>query len=682
MRKINLKEIKKSDTFRLVKLMLQIAAKNKPIFFVVYLLRFLATILDKVKIVLLPKFIIDELMLIFNSSQNSGTDIFDHLRNAAIFAIITVATQFLVSLLNQIAGSINSSCSEYFNEYFDIQLSDFSMSIDYELTEDPEILDQKNRAKEGMAWYSHNVPGILDPIFDIASSLVILIGLIVLMAKTAPILIPIQFVSALISYLFQKKIMKIELESFSQQAKLNRVFGYVFFEISDFSYGKDIRLYDSAELFTQKQEEINRAQNKVWMRQSKGVRTQSNKDALVTVIFNFLNYFYIGYLAVKRLISVGDFSMCISSVSELQGAINQIMSLYLRFNQNANYAKEYLKYLDCPKDLALKAKKGSRKILPSQNHEIEFKDVSFKYPRSENFVLQNLNLKIPAGQHLALVGLNGEGKTTLIKLLCRLYQVTQGQILVGGVNINEYDEEEYKKLFAVLFQDFNIFAFSVRENVAFEEGDFGESDEKMNASKSKVSTTGENSTAGLQNGHPGVPSSGREKIPAGVPISGEVQKSAQSAIDEKVDSALKKAGIYDFIQTLPYKNATPINKNFDEKGTEFSGGQKQKVGIARAIYKDAPIVILDEPTAALDPLAEAEIYEKFNENLANGKTALYISHRLSSCKFCDKIAVFSEKQVKEYGSHAELMENPAGLYYKMFTTQTQNYQKDDSSSLS
>ena len=630
MRKINLKEIKKSDTFRLVKLMLQIAAKNKPIFFVVYLLRFLATILDKVKIVLLPKFIIDELMLIFNSSQNSGTDIFDHLRNAAIFAIITVATQFLVSLLNQIASSINSSCSEYFNEYFDIQLSDFSMSIDYELTEDPEILDQKNRAKEGMSWYSHNVPGILDPIFDIASSLVILIGLIVLMAKTAPILIPIQFGSALISYLIQKKIMKIELESFSQQAKLNRVFGYVFFEISDFSYGKDIRLYDSAELFTQKQEEINCAQNKVWMRQSKGVRTQSNKDALVTVIFNFLNYFYIGYLAVKRLISVGDFSMCISSVSELQGAINQIMSLYLRFNQNANYAKEYLKYLDCPKDLALKAKKGSRKILPGQNHEIEFKDVSFKYPRSENFVLQNLNLKIPAGQHLALVGLNGEGKTTLIKLLCRLYQVTQGQILVDGVNINEYDEEEYKKLFAVLFQDFNIFAFSVRENVAFEEGDFGESDE-----------------------------------------------SPQSAIDEKVDSALKKAGIYDFIQTLPCKNATPINKSFDEKGTEFSGGQKQKVGIARAIYKDAPIVILDEPTAALDPLAEAEIYEKFNENLANGKTALYISHRLSSCKFCDKIAVFSEKQVKEYGSHAELMENPAGLYYKMFTTQAKNYQQQE-----
>ena len=643
MRKINLKEIKKSDTFRLVKLMLQIAAKNKPIFFVVYALRFLATILDKVKIVLLPKFIIDELMLIFNSSQNSGTDIFDHLRTATIFAIITVATQFLVSLLNQIASSINSSCSEYFNEYFDIQLSDFSMSIDYELTEDPEILDQKNRAKEGMSWYSHNVPGILDPIFDIASSLVILIGLIVLMAKTAPILIPIQFVSALISYLIQKKIMKIELESFSQQAKLNRVFGYVFFEISDFSYGKDIRLYDSAELFTQKQEEINRAQNKVWMRQSKGVRTQSNKDALVTVIFNFLNYFYIGYLAVKKLISVGDFSMCVSSVSELQGAINQIMSLYLRFNQNANYAKEYLKYLDCPKDLALKSKKGSRKILPGQNHEIEFRDVSFKYPRSENFVLQNLNLKIPAGQHLALVGLNGEGKTTLIKLLCRLYQVTQGQILVDGVNINEYDEEEYKKLFAVLFQDFNIFAFSVRENVAFEEGDFGEGD--------FVPVTGDGA--------------------------GGVKTAAQSAIDEKVDTALKKAGIYDFIQTLPYKNATPINKNFDEKGTEFSGGQKQKVGIARAIYKDAPIVILDEPTAALDPLAEAEIYEKFNENLANGKTALYISHRLSSCKFCDKIAVFSEKQVKEYGSHAELMENPAGLYYKMFTTQAKNYQQQE-----
>ncbi len=640
MRKIKLKEIKKSDTLRLVKLMWQIAARNKPIFFFVYVLRFLATILDKIKIVLLPKFIIDELMLIFNSSQNSGGDIFAHLRNAAIFAIITVAAQFLLSLLNQIANSISSACSEYFNEYFDIQLSDFSMSIDYELTEDPEILDQKNLAKEGMSWYSNNVPGILDPIFSIASSLIILIGLVVLMAKTAPVLIPLQFILALISYLIQKKIMKIQLQSFSQQAKLNRVFGYVFFQISDFSCGKDVRLYDSADLFTQKQEEINRAQNKVWIQQAKGVRSQSNKDNLLTILATFLNYFYIGYLAVKKLISVGDFSMCVSSISELQGAINQIMSLYLRFNQNANYAKEYLRYLDCPKDLALKAEKGSRKIRPGQNHEIEFKDVSFKYPRSENFVLKNLNLKIPSGQHLALVGLNGEGKTTLIKLLCRLYQVTEGQILVDGVNINEYDEEEYKKLFAVLFQDFNIFAFSVRENVAFEEGDFGESD----------------------------------FAPLAEDGAGGVKTSAQSAVDEKVDSALKKAGIYDFIQTLPYKNATPIYKSFDEKGTEFSGGQKQKVGIARAIYKDAPIVILDEPTAALDPLAEAEIYEKFNENLANGKTALYISHRLSSCKFCDKIAVFSEKHVKEYGSHAELMENPASLYYKMFTTQAKNYE--------
>lgn len=213
-----------------------------------------------------------------------------------------------------------------------------------------------------------------------------------------------------------------------------------------------------------------------------------------------------------------------------------------------------------------------------------------------------------------MVGLNGAGKTTFIKLLCRLYDVTEGEILIDGVNIKEYSEEEYRKLFAVVFQDFELFAFSLKENIAF----------------------------------------------------------GEDAKEEEICRALSLAGFYEDAQKLPEGLDTILYKSFDEKGTELSGGQQQKTAIARALYKDAPIVILDEPTAALDPVAEYDIYRHF-DTLVGGKTAIYISHRLSSCKFCDQIAVFAENTIKEYGTHDELIEKTDGIYAELFAAQAQYY---------
>lgn len=213
------------------------------------------------------------------------------------------------------------------------------------------------------------------------------------------------------------------------------------------------------------------------------------------------------------------------------------------------------------------------------------------------------------------MGLNGAGKTTFIKLLCRLYEVTEGEICIDGVNIMEYAEEEYRKLFAVVFQDFKLFAFSLRENVA-----------------------------------PGL-----------------------ETVDEKrLEQVLTQTGLYEDAQKLADGLDTTIYKSFDEKGVELSGGQQQKTAISRALYRDAPIVILDEPTAALDPIAEYEIYRQFH-TLVGGKTAIYISHRLSSCRFCDHIAVFAEDTVKEYGTHDELVVREGGIYAEMFHAQAQYY---------
>ena len=258
-------------------------------------------------------------------------------------------------------------------------------------------------------------------------------------------------------------------------------------------------------------------------------------------------------------------------------------------------------------------KKGAECVKPGE-HTIEFRHVSFRYPRSEKFVLRDIKLTIRPGEHLSIVGLNGAGKTTFIKLLCRLYDVTEGEILVDGVNIKEYSEEEYRRLFAVVFQDFQLFAFSLRENIAF----------------------------------------------------------GEPADDRELERVLRLAGLWEDVQKLPDGLDTMLYKSFDENGTDLSGGQRQKTAIARALYRNAPVAILDEPTAALDPVAEYGIYRQFSR-LVGGKTAVYISHRLSSCKFCDRIAVFSENTIKELGTHDELVHRPGGIYAEMFAAQAQYY---------
>ena len=301
--------------------------------------------------------------------------------------------------------------------------------------------------------------------------------------------------------------------------------------------------------------------------------------------------------------------MCVSSASSLYWGLYAIVNGSVEIHKACDYAYEYLKF-----DAILDAMvKGSKKTINGE-HIIEFLNVSFRYPRSEKYVLRNVNLTIRQGEHLSVVGVNGAGKTTFIKLLCRMYDVLEGEIRIDGINIKEYSDDEYRKLFAVVFQDFSLFAFSLKDNIILNEKE----DEK------------------------------------------------------KLENTLKMAGLYDDAMKLENKFETTIFKSYDEKGPELSGGQQQKTAICRALYRDSPIVILDEPTAALDPIAEYEIYKRFND-LVGGKTAIYISHRLSSCKFCDRIAVFADDIIKEYGTHDELVNIKNGIYAEMYAAQAEYY---------
>ena len=589
---------------RTLKFMVSVAWKERPSLFVVYAILFVAQLIQKVQLVILPRFLIDELMLIVGGAPAN-----QHLQNVVLYVALICGSNLLANVMSNVAFQWRSVLEEWFNEYFEVLLAEHTMQMDFEHTEDPDALDQLNRAKEGISWYSGGVVGVLNSVYALIGNITVLLGVSAIILITCPLLLPVQILGLVLISMFNAKNNKIEIESYKDLAGINRIFGYFLFQLADFSYGKEIRLYDSAEMMLQKTDVESRKMAGVWTTMAEKQCKNAWGMDVVNAARDGISYFYIGLLALLKKITVGDFSMCITSASELYRGMLGVVQGCQDIAKRCVYAHQFIKLLEYPVAL----EKGDKKVT-GEKHVIEFSHVSFKYPRSEQYVLKDINLKITSGEHLSVVGLNGAGKTTFIKLLCRLYDVTEGEILIDGINIKEYSEEEYRKLFAVVFQDFQLFAFSLRDNIAL----------------------------------------------------------SDTARENEVNRVLELSGFYEDAQKLPQGLDTMLYKSFDEKGTELSGGQQQKTAIARALYKNAPIVILDEPTAALDPVAEYDIYRSF-DTLVGGKTAIYISHRLSSCKFCDKIAVFAENTIKEYGTHDELVDKKNGIYAELFAAQAQYY---------
>lgn len=595
---------KEAVTVKTLVFMLKTAWKNKPSLFFLYLLLLIVSVTRNMLLIVLPKFLIDGLLAAVNH-----TAVEEHLATAVFFALLTVLSTLTANILTSFAEQWKSVQTEWFHEYFETELASHSMKMDFEHTEDPDALNQLHKAKEGISWYSGGVVGILDHFYNIITNVGVLFGVLAVILITCPLLLPVQIIALVFITIFNAKNNRLEVSNFQRLAKSNRLFSYFFFQLSEFSLGKDIRLYDSVDMMYKKAEGYSAEQVGFW----RDTQRSKQKNCWFIDVMNSLrdgiSYFYIGFLALTKAITIGDFSMCAAAASSLYWSLAGIVSGFQEITKRCSYAYQFLKFLDYPAAMP----KGT-KTVAGKEHTIEFSHVSFKYPRSDTFVLQDITLTIKAGEHLSIVGLNGAGKTTFIKLLCRLYDVTDGEILIDGINIKEYSEEEYRRLFAVVFQDFQLFAFSLRDNISL-----------------------------------GAPED-----------------------DAEIKQVLELSGFYEDALKLEKGLDTVLYKSFDEDGTELSGGQKQKTAISRALYKNAPIVILDEPTAALDPVAEYDIYRKFN-SLVGGKTAIYISHRLSSCKFCDKIAVFVNDTIGEYGSHEELVSLKNGIYAEMFAAQAQYY---------
>ena len=321
---------------------------------------------------------------------------------------------------------------------------------------------------------------------------------------------------------------------------------------------------------------------------------------------------YIAGKICTKSIMIGDYMLYVSTITKLITGVSTLINLIGGLVYNNQFLKLLFDYYDLPDDRYLGTLPIEKRS--DNEYEIEFKNVSFKYPKTDFWALKNVSLKFKIGERLAIVGMNGSGKTILIKLLSRLYEPTEGVITLNGIDIKKYDYDEYQSIFSVVFQDFHIFAFSISDNVSC----------SLNGDK------------------------------------------------EKVVECLEQAGFGEKLKELPNGIETIITKLYDNDGIELSMGEKQKLAIARALYKDAPFVVLDEPTASLDPISEQEVYNKFNE-MVKDKTAIYISHRLSSCRFCDKIAVLHEGNLVQVGNHDELVKDENSKYFELWNAQAQYY---------
>ncbi len=523
--------------------------------------------------------------------------------------------------LSLVLSIISLLCNRYFNGAF-VELRQRELSsinekyqkMDYQFLEDSAIVDDFGVAKEALL-SGVGFEGVYSNFVKICPFIFSIILYCILIFSFQPLIAFVCVLNTIISITINSKIARYINEQKKDKAKADKQKTY-FNKISyDFSYGKDIRIFD-----------LSKKINKYYKEKSSDyvhvIEDIANKEfylglceSICILVKDIISYtiIIVGYF--RGVLTLGDVSLYVGMVITLSTTLKSLAETIIKLIKSATYASSYFKFFE---NEELFSSSGKHKAFSKDEAlEIEFKDVSFKYPKTDKWILRHFNFKIEKGEKLAIVGINGAGKSTIIKLITGLFPVTEGELLINNINVKDFDKEEYYKMFSVVYQEVKIFACSLLENIV-----------------------------------------GGDKA---------------EAVKHKGKEALNRTGLGEKIEALNHKYDTQMLRVIDDEGIELSGGQNQRIAIARALYKDANMVILDEPTASLDALAESEIYQSF-DNLVEHKTAIYISHRLSSTKFCHKIALFSPEGLIEYGNHNELM-LLKGEYYHMFSTQGKYYKE-------
>lgn len=541
--------------------------------------------------------------------------------DAAKELVITMGIYFLVAgLLAVLVNYLSAYISTRNTRIRLLYLGDMCnklMHMDYCHQEDASFWQEYDKAINAGNNNANGIEGLYNKICLMPAKFLSLVGMVCLAGALSPVLLISLVVHVIVIMWASKVTHDYEYAKKEEVSKAERRIGYYRKTTQDFSYGKDIRIFNLRKrIMDNYQEEIH-----AFLRLFSQIRNREYVYGLAGIvtllITNVLTYGILIHSVLNGM-HVSSFTMYVTMTTSLMALMLEVGNDLAFVWNEGEYVNDFYRLLDAP--LILEGEKTKTDVFAKTDDktlEIVFDHVTFRYPGTEKNIFTDLNFTIHAGERLAIVGVNGAGKSTLVKLMTGLFAPTEGHIYINGVDITELKKSEVYDLYSAVFQDVNVLAFSIRENVGCV---------------------------------------------------------ANGVNDERAMTALEKVGLGDKVKGFEKGLDQMMLKVIDEDGTDFSGGERQKLSIARGLYKDAPMVIMDEPTAALDALAEAEIYENFSE-LVEGKTAVYISHRLASTRFCDKIALFDADGLSEYGTHDELMEKK-GKYYDMFVIQGKYYQEE------
>lgn len=552
--------------------------------------------------VVLPMYLIDELI---------GTK---DIKQLCLFGGLIVANNVGMTLVSNTLQRFIRVKEEQTHDGMNKLMSEKIMNLEYSYLENPYYLDLKERAV--FTVQNQNViSNLIIAMSELLSRGATLVGLVTILISLGPVLLIVLLIGIGLMILAYAGVSKYQTEAMQETIPINRRFGYYFNLAFDKEVQKDIRLYQMEPMVTERVVEFSNDTCDLFEKMQIRFGKAMGQMAAIGEGIAAFSYGYVGLRTLGTTLgpqlSIGALTMYVSAAINFSSMVTLFGQSVVALMQFLNWLDPYMEFMS----LAEETKSTGKMLFEGDVETLEFRNVTFTYPKAEKAVLQNVSFSIRKGEKISIVGLNGAGKSTLVKLICRMYQADSGEILINGRNIYDYEYMSYMKTISAVFQDYRLFNFSIAENISCQEKD------------SNV---------------------------------------------EEVNRLVHEVGLEEKVKELPLGIESRFGKEYDEDGIEMSGGQAQKIAIARALYKKASMVILDEPASALDPIAEAEIYEKFN-SLVEDKTAIYISHRMSSSVFCDKILIIDGGTVADFDTHEQLMQKTESLYYKLFMSQAENY---------